>query len=66
MSQSHEVVEIEPSESVYDGDIPLSRFNSEYNGHDNGEMFDSIHSQAFRVNFGSRVKFRSFLPPGLV
>lgn len=44
--QSHEVVEIEPSESVYDGDIPLSRFNSEYNGHDNGEMFDSIHSQA--------------------
>ena len=60
------MVEIEPSESVYDGDIPLSRFNSEYNGHDNGEMFDSIHSQAFRVNFGFRVKFRRLTASALV
>ena len=44
MFQSHEVIEIEPDESVFDaGEIPISRFNSHY---ENGEMFDSIHSQA--------------------
>ena len=41
--QSHEVIEIEPAESVFGGDIPISRFNSEY--HDQ-EQFDSMHSQA--------------------
>ena len=43
MYQSHEVIEIEPDESVFGGDIPISRFNSEYHSQ---EQFDSIHSQA--------------------